>query len=367
MDRSDDEGKLLLTGHCRWIAGCCANGARLVAMLSSWPIVLPHGATISIWLLALFAFSDDWALASSAHGPGKLPKLTAPAKISLASDRVTLGELLRPYPADPELAARLDAVLVTAAPPPGQTRIVAASEVLRRLDAMGVTGSTHSIAVPAEITITREARTVTASEISERIVQDFLPGLPWKDARLERIDVAETILLPIGNTEWSFRCQPGTDLARPFYLNINFNVDGEVVKRAFVKTVLSLHEAVAVAVSELKPAQSVRGEDVRWEKQKLISTLHRPVKSSRFFDGRRPRLPIPPGRVLTENLFIEVPSVRRGERLMLVFEGDSLRVSTEGKALAAGFRGQRIQVMNTDSGKVLSAEVTGEGTARVTH
>jgi flagella basal body P-ring formation protein FlgA len=322
---------------------------------------------ISLCLLALFGSSQMVPLARVADGPGKLVRLTAPTKVSLASDRVTLGLLLKPDPANPELTAQLDEVVLTAAPPPGQMKTVAAAEILRRLEAMGVTSRTHSIAVPAEIAITREARMVTVSEISEHIVQEFLPGLPWKDARLERIDVTEVILLPLGKTEWIFHCRPGTDLAKPFYLNINFSVDGEVVKRAFVRTVLSLHEEVAVAIAELKPTRFVREEDLRWETQRLMSTLHPLVKSSRYFHGRRPRQPIPPGQVLTENLFVEVPSVMRGDRLLLVFESDSLRVSTQAKALAAGFRGQRIQVMNTDSGKVLSAEITGEGTARVAY
>ena len=76
---------------------------------------------------------------------------------------------------------------------------------------------------------------------------------------------------------------------------------------------------------------------------------------------------ISPGRVLTENLFIEVPLVKRGDSVLLVFESDSLRVTTQAKALAMGFRGQRIQVINPESGKVLAAEVTDQGTARVVH
>ena len=76
---------------------------------------------------------------------------------------------------------------------------------------------------------------------------------------------------------------------------------------------------------------------------------------------------ISPGRVLTENLFIEVPLVRRGDSVLLVFESESMRVTTQAKALAMGFRGQRIQVINSDSGKVLFAEVTDEGKARVVH
>ena len=319
----------------------------------------PQSSVLSFCVFVAFLSLSGFA--------GTLPKLTAPAKFNVSGDKVTLGVLLALDPADAKLAAQLDEVVLSAAPAPGQTKMVAAAEILRRLEAVGVTGKTFSIVVPAEVAIVREAQTVTAAELSQRVIEEFLPGLRWKDVQLERIDVAETILLPKGKTEWIFTCHPGTDYAKPFYLNINFSVNGEVAKRAFLRTVLSLREQVAVALTELKPTQSIREEDIRWESQRLLSTLQTPIKSSGFFRGRRPRMAIPPGRVLTENLFITVPLVKRGDSVLLVFETGSLRVTTQAKALAMGFRGQRIQVMNPESGKVLSAEVTDEGTARVGH
>ena len=302
----------------------------------------------------------------SLHGfAGTLPRVTAPAKLSLSGDKVTLGVLLALDPADAKLAAELDAVVLTAAPAPGQSKILAGVEILRRLESVGVTTKTYGIVVPTEVAIVREAQTVTPAEISQRVVEEFLPGLPWKEVRLERIDVVETILLPKGKTEWVFNCHPGTDYAKPFYLNINFSVNGEIAKRAFLRTVLSVRAQVAVALTEMKPNQSIGEDDLRWESQRLLSTLQTPIKSSSFFRGRRPRMAIPAGRVLTENLFVAVPLVKRGDSVLLVFESDSMRVTTQAKALAMGFRGQRIQVMNPESGKVLSAEIMDEGTARV--
>lgn len=316
---------------------------------------------ISLCLCASVAFLDSFGLA------GTLPRIVAPAKFTASADKVTLGVLLTLDPSDTKLDAQLDALVLTAAPAPGQTKVVAAPEILRRLESAGVTSKTHSIVVPEVVTITREVQTVTAAEISQRVNGEFLSALPWKDVQLERIDVVENILLPLGKTEWTFSCHPGTDYAKPFYLNINFSVNGEVAKRVFLRTVLSLRQPVAVALTELKPTQSIGEEDVRWESQKLLSTVHTPVKSNSFFRGRRPRMVIPPGRVLTEDLFIVVPLVKRGDNVRLVFERDNMRITIQAKSLAMGVRGQRIRVMNPESGKVLSAEVTNEGTARVVY
>lgn len=315
--------------------------------------------TISLCFCASVAFFESFSLA------GTLPRIMAPAKFTSSTEKVTLGALLTLDSSDTKLDTQLHALVLTAAPAPGQTKVVAAPEILRRLESVGVTSRTHSIVVPTEVTITREVQTVTAAEIAQRVIGEFLPALPWKDVQLERIDVAENILLPLGNTEWTFNCHPGTDYAKPFYLNINFSVNGEVAKRAFLRTVLSLRQPVAVALTELKPTQSIGEEDVRWESQRLLSTVHTPVKSNSFFSGRRPRMVIPPGRVLTEDLFIAVPLIKRGDNVRLVFERDNMRITIQAKSLAMGIRGQRIRVMNPESGKVLSAEVMNEGTARV--
>lgn len=122
-----------------------------------------------------------------------------------------------------------------------------------------------------------------------------------------------------------------------------------------------------VAVNELKPSQPVGQSDIRWEKQRLLSTHQRPVKETGFLRTRRPRTTILPGRVLTEDLFLSVPLVRRGETVVLLYETDSVRLKTHVRSLAAGQLGQPIQVMNPDSGKVLLAEVTDVGTAQLVH
>jgi len=343
------------------------RGSRVELRRKLCSMVDPRFIVLAALCLLMVSHSNSAASSLSSGLAGLSPRLTAPTKLSVIADKVTLGGMLTIEPADAKLMAQLDAVVLTAAPAPGQTKIVAATEVLRRLESLGVTSKTNSIVVPAEVTILREAQTVTSAEISQRIAEEFLPVLPWKDVQLERVDVTENILLPKGKTEWIFSCRPGTDYAKPFYLNINFSVNGEVAKRAFVRTVLSVREQVAVALSELKPTQSIHEEDIRWEPQRLLSTLQIPIKSSSFFHGRRPRMAIPPGHVLTENLLIAVPLVKRGDSLLLIFESGSMRVTTQAKALAMGFRGQRIQVMNPESGKVLAAEVTDEGTARVVH
>ncbi len=316
-------------------------------------------ATLWLCLDVFLAIVSSFAFAAG------LPKVSAPAMITIAGEHVTLGALLKMQPADSLLAAKFSTTLLTSTPTPGQTKTVNGSDILRRLEALGVTPARFAIAIPNEVVISRQSQAVTPGDIAAQVSQQFLPTLGWKDAQLEKIDVVEDILLPAGEVEWRFQCSPHTDFARPFYLNINFAVRGEVVKRAFLRTVLSIHETVAVAAVELKTSQPVAENDIRWERQRLLSTQQRPLKDISFLRSRRPRMTILPGRVLTEDLFLSVPLVKRGDNVVLVYESDRVRLKAQAKSLAAGQLGQRIQVMNPDSGKVLLAEVTDVGTARV--
>lgn len=116
-----------------------------------------------------------------------------------------------------------------------------AAEIVRRLDLEGldITPERFEISLPPEVIISRQSQTVTADHIAARVKQQFLPALHWKEVQLDKLDLPEDILLPAGEVEWGFQCSPTRTLPGP-YLNINFGVKGEVVKRAFLRTVLSI-------------------------------------------------------------------------------------------------------------------------------
>ncbi len=294
-------------------------------------------------------------------------RVIARSSATVIGTQITLGTLLKIRPTNAELCKKLDGIVMAPAPRPGQSKKISAIEIRKRLESIGVNPPRFMISVPDELTVLRQFQTVTTEDIIEKVSREFLPRLPWKDIQVERIDLYDEIVLPVGQAEWRYQCAPQTDFAKSFYLNINFVMDGEVVKRAFLRTALRISEVVPVATNELKPSQMVRASDLLWQKQSLVSTLQHPIGSLEFFATRRPRSRILPGRVLTEDLFVNIPLVKRGESVALLYEGNRIKLTTRGKAIVAGQMGQRIQVLNPDSGKVLIAEVTGIGTARVVY
>lgn len=67
------------------------------------------------------------------------------------------------------------------------------------------------------------------------------------------------------------------------------------------------------------------------------------------------------GMVLDERMLIPADLVKKGEAVLIVHESAGLQLQTKGTALGAAAQGERVQVRNTSSGKVLDATVVARG------
>jgi len=318
-----------------------------------------NGSTRAAARAAVLASWIGLTLATSVH------MLSAAPEVTVVGDKISLGMLLKPSQAGSDLTELLNNTIVTDSPKAGRSKIIEAAEIDRRLEAVGIHKGDNRIQVPESIKVTRKAQMLRALDIESKVKTDFLPTLPWEDIKLERVDIPEGVQLPVGHVTMTFECSPHTDFARPFYLTVGIAVDGQSVVQAFYRTELIVTQTVPVATRELAGAATIGSTDVLWEKRRLPSTLRAPVRDTSFFEHKRLKQRVPTGKLLTEDLFMRVPMVNRGDRIVLLFQDTKLRITTTGKSLTAGSRGERVRVINLDSKKELVAEVLDEKTARV--
>jgi flagella basal body P-ring formation protein FlgA len=302
----------------------------------------------------------------SFHAQPELPRITVLAEVSVKDSRVLLTDLLTPDTRQ-TLAAddRIKNISVALAPLPGKAKTLEGSVVRDRLTDLGVTTDRFSIQIPEQIRLERLGQTLLPSEIEDLAREQFLPKLPWSDVQLQQIDIPDPVVLPYGKVGLDFQLQARTDLGRPFYLNIDFRVDGQLVKRAYVRTVLTVFDSVAVATREISPSETVTAKDIELERRPLKSTLRRPVRDASYFEGRKLRTAISAGEPLFEEMFVSVPLIRRGDTVTVVFDDGRIRVSAQGQSLGSGAKGDRIRVINTTSHVELTAEVVNGTTVRV--
>lgn len=295
-----------------------------------------------------------------------LPKITLQSEASVEESKIYLRDLLT---TDSRIALesseQIAKSVVALSPAPGKAKVFESREVYQRLAELGITGDRYAIQVPGQIRVERRGQTLSPNDIEDRVKREFLPGLPWDDVHLAEIDVTDNVVLPIGKVDLTFQYSPKTDLVKPFYLSITFRLNGQTVRRAYIRTVLTISDTLAVANKDIAPGDKIGAADVRWEKHELPSTLRPAVKSVDFFQNRKSRTLITAGQPLTEDLFVMAPLIKRGDSVILLYKDEKIHISAQAQSLAAGSKGDRIRVLNVASRKELIAEVVDEKTVRV--
>jgi flagella basal body P-ring formation protein FlgA len=295
-----------------------------------------------------------------------LPKISLQSEVSVEGSKIYLRDLLTMESRIPlESSGQIDKSVIALSPAPGKARVFESREVYQRLTELGITGDRYVIQVPDQIRVGRKAQTLSPNDIEERVKREFLSGLPWDDVQLAEIDVTENIVLPTGKVDLTFQYPPKTDLVKPFYLSITFRVNGQTVRRAYIRTVLTISDTLAVANQDIAPGDKIGADDVCWEKHELPSTLRPAVRNVDFFQNRKSRTHINAGQLLTEDLFVAAPLIKRGDSVVLLYKDEKIHISAQAQSLAAGSKGDRIRVVNVVSHKELIAEVVDEKTVRV--
>lgn len=143
----------------------------------------------------------------------------------------------------------------------------------------------------------------------------------------------------VGNTTVGVRC-PGPQ-TWTIYQNANVQVFGHVT----------------VASRVLNRGAILRAADLRTERRELSALTSGYETVPERLVGQRLQRALTAGAVVPPNAVRAVPTVRRGETVTIVIESQGMKVSSSGAALSDGYLGQRLQVRNASSERVVEGVV----------
>ncbi len=312
----------------------------------------------------LFLLQIGWLNSLLAICAG-VPRITIPAEVQVGENRVYLGSLCKVTGLSDEFLKKLNGTLICASPAPGRSKTVLRGQIIDQLQIVGLEAGKLQILIPEEIRITRKYQTWTPSQIVQAIERDFLPTLAWREVKLENVDCSENLILSPGNLTVQFTTAPHTNYAAPFYLGLTISVDGEEIRKIFLRTALTIRDIVPVAVTSITPKDELTADNVRWEMRPLISLLHLPVLAEKQLEGKRVRLTLLAGSIICQDMLFNAPVIKRGDEVNLVYQDDRIRVSTLARSLGNGIKGEQIKVQNLDSKKEVLAEIVDNRTVRV--
>lgn len=87
-----------------------------------------------------------------------------------------------------------------------------------------------------------------------------------------------------------------------------------------------------------------------------------PLTDPQKLAGKQARTYVPAGAMIFPSMYENVPVIKPGERVNIVFETEMIKVTVEGLARQKGGIGDMIRVVNLSSRKVIRAEVVDSNT-----
>jgi flagellar basal body P-ring formation protein FlgA len=281
------------------------------------------------------------------------PKLKSAATV--AGDIVRIGDLV-------DNAGAVADVPIFRAPDLGQTGSVPAARVIEAVR------SHHILALDSrgltEVLVTRESRTITATDVEARIVRALAGkyGLPDTNSLAVAFDN------PVRPLQVESTATGELAVARLNYeprgnrFDIAFELPGSAAARRLpLRFTGSISETFATVVPahELAQGQVVKASDLAIERRpkgELTATTVTTIEQAQGLSARRA---LRAGQLIRQADLVKPELVARNQSVAMVYEVPGILLTVRGKALEGGALGDVINVLNVESKRTIQATIIG--------
>ena len=279
--------------------------------------------------------------------------------------RVQLGEIAEIYGEPPAgLWERLSARELWNNPERTGRQVTVNREQLERLLRHYVPEVGQSWVLPSQLTVQYGGLLLERREIEKKVVEFLTPraaGLGG-EAEFKDFRLPEGVFVDNGSDTVA------VDLAGPLApgrVGLRLTVltpDGKIVKRLSASVFMNLWKAVPSASKPLNRMHPLEPDDVTFMRRNLAYIPD-------VWDGSggpwRIAQPVGKGQPITKAHLEPLPAVARGEKVMLVYQGERIQMAVKAEALSDGDVGQTVAVRNLQTKKEISGTVVDSHTVLV--
>lgn len=319
-----------------------------------------YGVAILLWLVLIPAPSA-WSVSPAV--------VTFPAGVEVNNDPMTLGDLAEIESEDPELDIRLKTVIIGKAPSAGNTRNISLDYIHLRLKQNHIDLSQLRLSGPPVIEVHRGSIHIPPDQI-EMFVKDYLASRPFfseDHIRISGIDVPQKgVSLPKGDMDVDITpLNPGqsSDIQAVY---IHFRVNGSPIKRVLATVRMEVIREVVVTRNPIARNHTISNEDITVLRMNISGLPHDVAMGVDDVVGKMAKRYIGANKVLRSEWIDSPTIVDKGDRVLMVAQMGTLRITAMGEVKKSGRAGERIPVVNLDSKKLRYGKVVDEKTVWVT-
>ena len=255
-------------------------------------------------------------------------------------------------PAAPALQPLDPNLVLGYSPAPGMTRVVRRIELASWMRNKGLTPDVASL--PASVCLERATALLSAPQIRDALAAAIHNASG--DGQAIDIEVVDFSRFPLPPSILEF---PLSGLSRPSPARPDAPVlwvgraafDGGRHVTVWATVLLRERRRVLVAATPIPARQEIAPDATRLEERPVFPYPALPALLPAEAVGKVLRRSVAAGDVITPDLLLELPAVRRGEQTSVTVQDGAIRILFDAKADSAGARGDAIVLVNPSSGR----------------
>lgn len=248
-------------------------------------------------------------------------------------------------------------------PLPGKKRWLTQDYVKLKILHAKIKEADFKITGANEIEITTASQKLNIEEVTERAKMALLEKINSPQRiEIEPLGTIKDIILPLGRVSYEIEVVNSQNLRNQVYIPVDIKING--TKYRTIKVGFRIHRFANVIITTrpLPRHYVLTLPDLKMEEGEVTSTNPVPLED---VIGKRLKTAVPEGKILTYDLIEIPPLIKRGDVVTIKKEDEFLSISVKGMAKEDGRLGDKIQVENTASKKIITAIVEDEETVVV--
>lgn len=217
-----------------------------------------------------------------------------------------------------------------------------------------------------QTTVQTKSKIVSAEEILS-LAESFVANLLDKNAKriiIQPTSEIKPIYLPYGEMNVKTELLFPSTVNNNLLLRFTFSVDGKDCEKRIVPFKVEIVKDVLLASKNIE-ANKIIGVDDLVIESKNVGLSDNVIVDKKELLGKRTKRAISKGALITSDIIEKPPIIKQGDLITIVLESQKFKITTQGKAIENGTKGQTIKVINTSSMREILAQVIDEKTVKV--
>lgn len=248
-------------------------------------------------------------------------------------------------------------------PLPGKKRCFSQGYVKLRILQAKIKEEDFKITSDNEVEVIASSQKLNMEEVTQIARMSLLEKIDSsKRIEIEPFGTIKDIILPAGKVEYQVSAVQSQNFRNQVYIPVDIKING--TKYRTIKVGFRIHRFANVIITtrSLPGYYILTFHDVRMEEREV--TYINPIPLEEVI-GKRLKTAVPEGKILTYDLIETPPLIKRGDVVTIKREDEFLSISAKGMAKQDGRLGDKIQIENTISKKIITGVVEDDKTVLV--